>query len=214
MEELRELLQQSGVKGMHWGIRRNSNRDRAGGADGKPDASDKKIPRSSLGRKINSLKRERQWKSVLKEMDSLTTKEIGAFANRLTLENSLKTLSRTKGIGTKKDKEDYHNREHMDDLELSRKVKRLQVKSNLHKQVNTASKEQREFGQKIVQIGGSLGVRYVLSKRGLSTDKFDLFKDVVDVVKNPKTSSDNAKTAAKKALLDAALANVKKRRAK
>jgi hypothetical protein len=182
VEKLDELLQQSGVKGMKWGVRRSY--DRPGGADGKKDAKDKPI-RTALGKKLNSLKRERQWKSVLKEMDTLSTKDIGIVAKRVSLENSLKTLSRSK-VGTKKDREDYLRREHMDDQELQRKVVRLKAKESLHNAVHSASKEQREFGQKVVQIGGSLGVKYALNKR-LST------KDIFDTVKNPKSSADQAK---------------------
>jgi hypothetical protein len=182
VKELNDILQQSGVKGMRWGVRREH--DRPGGADGKPDAKDKQI-RTSFGRKINSLKRERQWKSVLKEMDNLSTKDITEVAKRVALENSLKSLSRSK-IGTKKDKEDYHRREHMDNEELSRKVVRLRAKESLHSAVRNASKEQREFGQKVLQIGGSLGVKYALTK-SVTT------RDIFDAVKNPKSSADKAK---------------------
>lgn len=160
MEALDELLQQSGVKGMKWGIRRDYNRP--GGADGKPDAGDR-IPRGFVGKRLNSLKRERQWKSVLKEMDELSTSDITEVTRRVTLENSLKTLSKSK-IGTAKDREDYFRRENMDNEELARKVTRLRAKENLHKAVREASKEQREFGQKVVQVGGSLGVKYALTK--------------------------------------------------
>jgi glycerol-3-phosphate O-acyltransferase len=62
----------------------------------------------------------------------------------------------------------------------------LRAKESLHNAVHAASKEQREFGQKVVQIGGSLGVKYVLNKH-VST------KDIFDVVKNPKSSADQAK---------------------
>jgi hypothetical protein len=197
VKELDDLLQQSGIKGMHWGVRRNL--DRPGGADGKSDAKDKPI-RTKLGKTLNSLKRERQWKSVLKEMDTLSTKDIGVVAKRVALENSLKMLSRSK-VGTKKDKEDYLRREHMDDQELSRKVVRLKAKESLHNAVHSASKEQREFGQKVIQIGGSLGVKYALTKT-VST------KDIFDTIKNPKSSADQAK----KDLLKVALDKVKSRR--
>lgn len=179
---MEDVIQQAGVKGMKWGIRRDYTQ--RGGADGKLDAKDKPI-RTALGKKLNSLKRERQWKSVLKEMDSLSTKDITEIAKRVTLENSLKTLSRSK-VGTKKDREDYLRRERMDNQELSRKVTRLKAKENLHNAVSNASKEQREFGQKLVQIGGSLGVKYALTK-SISP------KDVFDTVKNPKASADKAK---------------------
>lgn len=200
MKELDEILQQSGVKGMHWGIRRNH--DRPGGADGVIRVGEKQIRTVTLKTKLNSLKRERQWKSVLREMDNLSTKDIGDVAKRVSLENSLKTLSRSK-VGNKQDKADYLHREHMDDVELSTKVVRLKTKENLHNAVHAASKEQREFGQKVVQIGGSLGVKYALNKRISTEDLFDVFK-------NPKSSADKAK----KDLLKVALEKVKAKHAK
>lgn len=178
-----EKLQHTGVKGMKWGIRRDYTQ--RGGADGKLDAKDKPI-RTAIGKQLNSLKRERAWKSVLKEMDSLSTKDITDVAKRVSLENALKSLSRSK-IGTKSDKADYLRRERMDNEELSRKVTRLRAKESLHAAVSSASKEQREFGQKVVQIGGSLGVKYALNK-SLST------KDVFDTIKSPKSSADKAKS--------------------
>jgi hypothetical protein len=191
MKGFKDDLNHSGVLGMKWGVRRDYNRP--GGADGKSDAKDKPI-RTTLGRKLNSLKRERQWKSVLKEMDSLSTKEITEVARRVSLENSLKTLSRSK-VGTKKDKEDYLRRGRMDNQELARKVTRLKAKESLHNAVYSASKEQREFGQKLVQIGGSLGVKYALTRTITP-------KDVFDTIKNPKTSSDKAKDDLLKVVMD------------
>lgn len=75
----------------------------------------------------------------------------------------------------------------MDNEELSRKVTRLRAKEALANAVSNASKEQREFGQKLVQIGGSLGVKYALTKTITP-------KDVFDTVKNPKASADRAKS--------------------
>jgi hypothetical protein len=196
----KKKIQHSGVKGMRWGVRRDYNRP--GGADGKKDAKDKPI-RTSLGKKWNSLKRERQWSSILKEMDNLSTKDITEVARRVSLENSLKTLSRSK-FATKKDKEDYLRREHMDNQELSRKVTRLRAKESLHNAVRSASKEQREFGQKVVNIGSSLGIRYALNKGNLGLD------DVIGAVSNPKGSSDKAKQDAKTELTKRAKELLKK----
>lgn len=198
-KKLDDLLQHSGVKGMKWGVRREH--DGPGGADGKLDAKDKPI-RTALGKKLNSLKRERQWKTVLREMDKLTTKDITNITKRVALENNLKTLSRSK-VGTKKDKEDYLRRGHMSDEELARKVVRLKAKEALHNAVLSASKEQREFGQKLMQIGGSIGVKYVINKRVSGNDLFE-------IVKNPKSSADKAKQD----LLKVALEKVKSKQSK
>jgi hypothetical protein len=189
MKELNDVLQQSGVLGMKWGVH-NDHADRG--------RADVKRARGFLGKRLNSLKRERQWKSVLKEMDALSTQDITEVARRVTLENGLKTLSRSK-IGSKKDKEDYHQREHMDNEELSRKVTRLRAKESLHNAVSNASKEQRAFGQKVLQIGGSLGVKYALTKSVTP-------RDIFDTVKNPKASADKAKSD----LLKVALEKLKK----
>lgn len=184
-------VEHSGVPGMKWGVRRDYTQ--RGGADGKLDAVDKPI-RTAIGKKLDSLKRERQWKSVLKEMDSLSTKDITDVAKRVGLENSLKTLSRSK-VGTKSDKADYLRRERMDNDELSRKVTRLRAKESLSNAVLSASKEQRDFGQKVVQIGGSLGVKYALTK-SITT------KDLFDTIKSPKTSADKAKSDLLKVTMD------------
>src|SRR5690606_33384949 len=140
--------------------------------------------RTKLAKRVNSLKRERQWRSVLHQMDELSTKDINDITKRVQLENSLKKLSKS-SIGTKKDKEDYLRRERLDNDQLTQIVTRLRAKEALAHAVNDASKEQREFGQKIVQIGGSLGVKYALTKSvGVN--------DVISAVKNPKEASKKA----------------------
>jgi hypothetical protein len=103
----------------------------------------------------------------------------------------LKTLSKTKGVGTKKDKADYLRREHMSDAELNRKVVRLKAKQGLHKAVKESSREQREFGEKVVQVASSVGVKYALN-RGTITPK-DLFNEAVSAAKTPKDSYNKSK---------------------
>lgn len=174
---MEDIVIHSGVKGMRWGVRRDRDKGH-----------------STFRNKLNSLKRERQWNSVLREMDSLSTKDITAVTKRVSLENALKTLSRSK-VGTKKDKEDYLRREHMDNEELSRKVIRLKAKESLHNAVRSASKEQREFGQRVTQIGGSLGVRYAFNRR-LTTD------DYLEVLSKPKESYDKAGQDVLKVVMD------------
>lgn len=177
------VLEHHGIKGMRWGVLRNRNRP--GGADGKEESEKVKDKRSNLKKKLDSMSRERQWNKVVKNMHKLDTKEINAVANRVKLENNLKSLSKSR-VGTKKDKEDYLRRANMSDAELSRKVVRLRAKENLRKAVKDATKEQRDLGEKIVRVGGSLGVKYALTK---SIKPQDIF----DAVKNPKNASDKAK---------------------
>lgn len=185
-----EVLKHVGIKGMKWGVRRNRNRP--GGADGKEESVKVKDKRSGVKKQIDSLKRERQWHKVIKDVDKLTTKDINAVSKRIGLENDLKKYSKTKGVGTKKDKEDYLRRGFMSDAELSRKVVRLRAKNGLRTNVNAASKEQKDLGAKIVRIGGSLGVKYALNR---SLGPKDLFGELMSANKNPKQASSDAKTA-------------------
>lgn len=177
---------------MRWGVVRNS--DRPGGADGIDERTGEKVKRTKLGQKLDSLKRERQWNKVLSEMDKLSTKDINAVSRRVGLENSLKSLSKEK-FATEKDKQDYLRRASMDDIELARKVTRLNAKRTLYKNVKDASKEQREFGLKIAKIGSSLGYKYAV-KRSLDLG------DIWDAVENPKFPSDDAKKDIQKLALE------------
>lgn len=183
-----DVLKHAGIKGMRWGVKRDRNR--VGGADGKEESEKIKDTRGKVKKNLDSMKRERQWKSVLKDVDKLNTKDITAVTKRVTLENNLKQLSKS-GIAKPKDRDDYLRRANMADDELSRKVVRLRAKDSLYKSVNEASKEQREFGQKIVQIASSVGVKYALNKN--PTTAKSIFKDVLDASKKPKESSEKAK---------------------
>jgi hypothetical protein len=164
-------LKHAGVKGMHWGVRRNANRP--GGADGVADKSEK---RGNFGKRLDSMKRERQWHSVLKEVHNMNTKDINIVKRRIDLENSFKTLSKSK-MATKKDKLDYLRRHEISDQELTRKIARIKAKEALHKAVKEASKEQREFGIRVAQIGASLGVNYATKGRLGPKDLFDAYND-------------------------------------
>lgn len=183
-----EVLKHVGIQGMKWGVRRNRNRP--GGADGKEESVKVKDKRGKLAKNLDSMKRERQWKKVLKNIDDLDTKDINAATARIKLENSMKDLSRS-AVGRKKDRNDYLRREHMSDAELSRKVVRLRAKENLHKAVKSASKEQREFGEQVVRIASSVGIKYAITRQ-TPTAK-DLFKDVFNAASNPKQASSKAK---------------------
>lgn len=186
MHKLDDVLQHAGIKGMKWGVRRDT--DAEGGADGKTDPKGDKSPTKDMGKigkKLYSMKRERQWNKTLHQVDSMSTKDISIVTKRINMENNLKSLSKTK-IATTKDKDDYLRRHEMDNQELSRKVTRLQAKDSLLKAVQSSSKEQREFGLKVVQVGGSLGVKY-------ATTRTITPKDIFDAVKNPKSSADKAK---------------------
>lgn len=182
-----DILQHVGIKGMKWGVKRNRNRP--GGADGKEESTKIKDTRSKLNVKISSMQRERQWKKVLKDVDKLDTKDITKVAKRITMENDMKRLSKS-SVGKTKDKDDYLRRDKMSDAELTRKITRLRAKESLKKSVTEASREQREFGEKIVQIGSSIGVKYALKK---TVGKPLGPNDILDILKKPKESQTNAK---------------------
>jgi hypothetical protein len=190
MNNLDDFLKHHGVKGMKWGVIRNRNRP--GGADGVKESKKVDTPegrvvkKGKIRQKIDSLKRERDWNKVLKNMDALTTKELGQVKKRVDLENNLKDLSKSK-IAQKKDKQDYLRRDKMSDEELNRKVSRLRAKDNLYKSVKKASKEQREFGQKVVQTGGSISLNYALTKQKPG------IKDVFKAARDPKGSYNSSK---------------------
>lgn len=184
MHKLDDTLKHYGILGMKWGVRRNRNQP--GGADGIDNSTEEKVTRRGrIAQQLDSLKRERQWRKVLKDMDKLSTTDISAAAKRIGLENDLKSLSRSK-VGSKKDKQDYLRRADMSNEELSRKVIRLRAKDNLYKKVSSADQEQREFGSKVARIGALVSVKYALTK------SFDP-KDVFDGYKNSKESSKQAK---------------------
>lgn len=192
-----DVLKHVGVKGMRWGVRRDRNR--AGGADGKEESVKVKDRRSGLKKKIDSLSRERQWNKVVKNMDKLNTVDISTATKRIKMENSLKSLSKSK-VGSKRDVSDYLRRASMSDAELSRKVVRLRAKEGLHKAVKDASKEQRDFGEKVVKVGGSLAVQYAVTKQPITP------KDVFKAVVNTKGATSDAK----KALTDRTTSNNQK----
>lgn len=191
MHELDKVLQHAGVKGMKWGVRRDRNRP--GGADGKEESTKVVDKRGKLKMQLDSLKRERQWNKVIREMDKLSTKDIVAVNSRVRLENDLKSLSRSK-VGNSKDKKDYLRREHMSDAELKRKVVRLRAKEQLKKSVSDASKEQREFGEKVVNVGKTVAIKYALTKSVTP-------KDILAAVQNPKDTSKQAQADLQKAVL-------------
>lgn len=179
-EDMSNVLQHVGIKGMRWGVRRDRNRP--GGADGKEESSKVVDKRGKLRKNLDSMKRERDWKKVLNEVDKLNTKDIQKVSKRIDLENDLKKLSKSK-MAKSKDREDYLRREHMSDAELVRKVNRLRAKDKLQKSISEASKEQREFGEKVVNISKSIGVKYALNRAvGQRLGK----KDIFDAVTDPK----------------------------
>lgn len=188
MKELDDILQHYGVKGMRWGVVREVG----------PDGRIRNTGKTSVKEKLGSLKRERQWKNVIKEMDNMTVDQIQTVTKRITLENDLKRLSKS-SIATKKDKQDYVRRADMDTDELSMKVTNLRAKDNLSKAVSSASKEQVEFGKKVVDATSALTLKYMATKTLTP-------QDVFDAVNKPKPIKDQAV----KSLIDQAVKQASK----
>lgn len=179
-ENLDTFLEHAGVKGMRWGVRKDRK-----SKSGKP----------TIGEKLASLKRERQWSKVLGEMDNLTNDEIVKVSKRVGMENNLKRLVKESPVATKSDKADYIRRDKMDDDELNTKLVRLRAKDGLSKAVSSASKEQRELGEKVVNTASSLAMTYV-------TTKSITPKDVIDAYTNTKPLKDRVKDKVVKDLIE------------
>lgn len=176
MHKLDELLKQSGVKGMKWGVR-HDDRPAKGPEKGK------------IGKHVDSLKRERQWKQAVKQVHTMSTKDINTVKKRIDLENELKVQSKSK-MATKKDKEDYLRRHEMANDELSRKVTRLKAKNALYESVRAASKEQREFGIKLAQTGSSIALKLATKQKLGPEDLINLYKN--PVIKTKQNALDEA----------------------
>lgn len=181
MHELDEILQHHGIKGMHWGIRRNRNRK--GGADGKEESVKIKDKRTKLRKHYDSLKRERQWHKDLRNFHNMSTDDAKKLSKRIQLENNLRELTRNKSIAHPSDKEDYLRREFMSNEELSRKVSRLNAKKDLHKQVSAASAPQVELGKKIANTVGGVALAYAKNKNLGPKDLIDAWNSKESVKK-------------------------------
>jgi hypothetical protein len=186
MQTLDEVLEHHGVKGMHWGVRHEEH-----AALNPKDPAAK--PPGKIKKHVNSLKRERQWKSVIRDIDKLSTKDINVIKKRIDLENELKKYSKTK-LATPAERQAYLHRHEMSNDELQRKLTRLKAKENLLESVSKASKEQREFGIKVVQTAGSVGIKYAThkatgKKMGMG-DAIDALTTVHPTLKTKQTAYD------------------------
>lgn len=153
---------------------------------------------SRIKEELGSLSRERQWKKVLDNLDTMSVSEMNKIANRIQMENDLKRLSRT--IGNKDDKSDYRNRANISDADLNKKVGMLRAKDNLHRTIKEASKEQREIGMRVASTVGTAAVSYAITG-GVNLG---------DLAKAASTNSKVYKNNNKKRYKDAAIKAISK----
>lgn len=188
MHKLDEILKHHGTKGMHWGVRHDNHGLGTTVSEAKV-SSVKTKDKGKIRTHLDSLKRERDWRKVLKTADKMSTKDIQVATKRISAENSLKTLSKSK-MATKKDKADYLRRHEMDDAELQRKINRLNAKEGLHKAVSNASKEQREIGLKVVQTVGTLSAKAAMGNKLNPKDFLDAYQE--PTIKTKQDAWDNS----------------------
>jgi hypothetical protein len=169
--ELQEILEHSGVKGMHWG-------KHAAGKVGNAVQTKASKVTSNIKTHVDSITRENSWKKQLKNANDMSTNDLKKVASRAQIENDLKRLSKKPDIGSAKDKKDYLKRAGMTDQEIARKVQRLRAKDSLNRNANEATKKQKEFAKKVMQIAAPLVISYALSGK-LSKG------DILNTVMNP-----------------------------
>lgn len=160
-----DILQHAGTKGMKWGIRK---REGSGGVSKGSKglgvikkSKDKVVER--VKDEVKSAKREGSWAKL--KIGDMTTAEISKVAQRAQMENDLKRMSKSKTIGSKKDKTDYLKRESMSDSELTTKVTRLRAKEHFDRNMREASKPQRTLAKNVIDAAGPLVVSYALTRR-------------------------------------------------
>lgn len=151
-----EYIIHYGVKGMKWGVIRN----RKTGSSGSGQNGNKESKPSRVKETWNSLKRERDWKKVYKNVDNMSVAEMRKVTQRIQLENDFKRLAKTKNVGNKDDKSTYRNRDKLSDAALLDRVNLLRAKDNFNRQVSEASREQREIAQRFIFTAGNVGLKY------------------------------------------------------
>lgn len=133
----------------------------------------------------------------------MDTEEIKMVTKRVQNENQLKTLVKTSKAARDDDRKDYIRRGDLTDDELADKVNRLRAKDSLSKSVYDASKEQREFGERIVNSGSSIALSYATNQRLTG-------KDIYDAITSPdKKASDKLKDNLRERAIDELMKSLK-----
>lgn len=152
-----EYITHAGVKGMKWGVRKDKKT-----RSGQNDSKVSKV-KTRVKEEWGSLKRERSWSKEYKNIDKMSLPQMRQMTSRIQLENDLKRLAKTKKVGNAEDKKAYRTRDKLSDKELMDRVVTLRAKDNFKRQVDEASKEQRELGQRIVNTAAVVSMSYATS---------------------------------------------------
>lgn len=193
---INEILQHHGVKGMRWGVRRY--RPKSSGiksalsklkkkkASSKPEKTPKKkevnedaslnitkAPKGvgRLGSEIESFNREKSWRKTMRKSDNLSDNDLKKLQERIKNENTLKRLAKRK---------EYVMRDELSDDQLRKRVDRLQLEDNIKKNIDMATAEQKKIGKAVMESGKNIVMNTV---KGKSSGK-DIGNAFADAIKS------------------------------
>lgn len=152
-----DVLIHYGVKGMKWGIRRKR------GSDG--TVTGKKPGR--IKRTVDTAKHDLSKRKQLKNVKNMSNEELRSMTNRMQNENDLKRLAGKKSKG----KDLYLKGTKMTDAELKTRVERMQLESNLRKQVKTAEKPYKDAAKKVMKGAADIALDIAGDKFAPTGDK-------------------------------------------